>query len=107
METKIKDGKLLYHLVPLESLESIIMRGLMSRDNLEKNNIQFVDTANQDILRERKRLNLSQYIPFHFHIHTAYDTAVKNENHRTFVYICVHRNFAKSNHFYIANPSSI
>ena len=72
----VKNGKLIYHLVPLDSLESIIRYGLRSRDDLKKIGINFIDTADQEILHERERLGLSQYIPFHFHIHTAYDTAV-------------------------------
>lgn len=92
----IKDGRLIYHLVPIDSLESIIKYGLMSRDSLNKNNIKYIDTADHNILWERERLGLSQYIPFHFHIHTAYDTAVKNYNsNRTFVYICLSREFAR------------
>ena len=98
----IKNGKLIYHLVPLDSLGSIIEKDLMSRDDLGKNNINFIDTADQEILNERNRLGLSQFIPFHFHIHTAYDTAVKNVNiGKTFIYICLHRDFAKENDFMI------
>ena len=41
----IRDGKLIYHLVPLDSLESIIEHGLMSRDDLADINIRFIDTA--------------------------------------------------------------
>ncbi len=97
---KIRDGKLIYHLVPLDSLESIIEHGLMSRDDLAEISLDFIDTADREILRERERLGLSQYIPFHFHIHTAYDTAVKNVNiDRKFAYICVRRIVAKNNGF--------
>lgn len=92
----IRDGKLLYHLTPVDSLESIIRFGLRSRDDLDAMSINFIDTANQEILRERERLGLSQYIPFHFHIHTAYDTAVKHEHcDKDFAYICLHRDFAR------------
>lgn len=98
----IREGKLIYHLVPLDSLKSIIEHGLMSRDDLYENNISFIDTADQEILCERERLGLSQYVPFHFHIYTAYDTAVKNANiGRTFVYICLHRDYARENNFQI------
>ena len=98
----IRDGKLIYHLVPLDSLESIIEHGLMSRDELAKNGIAFINTANRQILNKRERLALSQYIPFHFHIHTAYDTAVKNDNcDKTFIYICLHRDYAKRMNFKI------
>lgn len=102
MAQKIEEGKLFYHLTPLKSLESIIQRGLMSRDSLAQNNITFMDTADPAILDERERLGLSQYIPFHFHIHTAYDTAVKNHNSdKYFVYICIRRSFAQNQHFSI------
>ncbi len=92
----IRGGKLIYHLVPLNSLESIFTWGLMSRDDLDRYNIRFIDTADHAILFERERLGLSQYIPFHFHIHTAYDTAVKHNNSELeFIYICLHRDYAK------------
>ncbi len=98
----IREGKLIYHLTPLDSLESIIKNGLMSRDSLEKINVEFIDTADHDILHDRERLGLSNYIPFHFHYHTAYDTAVKN-NHidKKFVYICLRRDYARNNNFLI------
>ena len=62
----IKDGKLFYHLTSIDSFESIVKNGLMSRDELSRNNLSFTDTADHDILQERNRLGLSQYIPFHF-----------------------------------------
>ena len=74
----------------------------MPRDALVEKNISFVDTADQNILKERERLNLSQFIPFHFHIHTAYDTAVKNVNYSTvFIYLCLKRDVARNNNFKI------
>lgn len=98
----IKDGKLFYHLTSIDSFESIVKNGLMSRDELSRNNLSFTDTADHDILQERNRLGLSQYIPFHFHIHIAYDTAVKNNNTgKEFIYLCIHRDIAKENNFLI------
>lgn len=98
----IKDGKLFYHLTSIDSFESIVKNGLMSRDELSRNNLSFTDTADHDILQERNRLGLSQYILFHFHIHTAYDTAVKNNNTgKEFIYLCIHRDIAKENNFLI------
>lgn len=55
----IKDGKLLYHLTTLDVLESIIEFGLLSREELNKRQIKFVDTANHEILSGRDRLRLS------------------------------------------------
>lgn len=99
---KIEDGRLIYHLTPISSLESIIKHGLMSRASLKSMGIKYVDTADHEILDERERLGLSHFIPFHFHIHTAYDTAVKN-NHsdKMFSYICLNRSYAKSNGFLV------
>ena len=76
----IKDGKLLYHLTTLSVFESIVVNGLLSRGDLLRKQLNFVDTANHDILEGRDRLGLINYIPFHFHIHTNYDTFVKDHN---------------------------
>ena len=98
----IQEGKLIYHLVPLDSLESIIKYNLISRYDLETNKIDYIDNADPEIIQLRTRLGLSKFIPFHFHIHTAYDTAVKKANiGKSFIYICLHRNFAKTNGFLI------
>lgn len=99
---KIKDGKLLYHLTALDNLESIIKNGLMSRYELQKIKNKFVDIANQDIIQNREHYSLSSYIPFHFHIHTAFDTIVKKENPNTiFIYLCLQREKAKKLKFKI------
>ena len=96
----IKDGKLLYHLTTLSVFESIVVNGLLSRGDLLRKQLNFVDTANHDILEGRDRLGLINYIPFHFHIHTNYDTFVKDHNRdKEFMYLCLHRNYARSNNF--------
>ncbi|HEG2582084.1 TPA: DUF4433 domain-containing protein [Campylobacter lari] len=58
----IKDGKLLYHLTPLENLESMIRNGLKPRSNLDKE--KFIDTANSDIINKRSKMKLTDYVPF-------------------------------------------
>ncbi|MBE6876541.1 MAG: DUF4433 domain-containing protein [Ruminococcus sp.] len=106
---KIEDGKLLYHLTTLDVFESIVIHGLMSRNELNARHLDFVDTANHDILSGRERLNLSHYVPFHFHIHTAYDTAVKNTyTDKEFIYLCLTREYARSHDFLIlpTHPTS-
>ncbi len=50
----IREGKLIYHLTPIDSLESIIKNGLMSRDSLDKLNVKFIDTADHEILLDRE-----------------------------------------------------
>lgn len=106
----IRDGKLLYHLTTLDVFESIVKYGLLSREALKNSQLDFVDTANHDILKGRERLNLEDYIPFHFHIHTSYDTYVKDNNKdKKFIYLCLHRNYARSNNFSILpiHPTSV
>ncbi len=98
---KIENGKLIYHLTSLSNLKSIIQNGLLSRDAINNTNTKFEDTANHEILECRERLNLSNYVPFHFHIHTKYDTAVKAQNKCDFIYLCLQRTYAENNNFFI------
>lgn len=99
---RIRDGKLLYHLTTLSVFESIVKNGLLSRGSLLQMELPFVDTANHDILEGRDRLGLVNYIPFHFHIHTNYDTYIKDHNRdKAFIYLCIHRDYAKANNFSI------
>lgn len=99
---RVQDGKLLYHLTTLDVFESIVVNGLLSRNELYRRRLAFVDTANHEILAERERLDLSGCIPFHFHIHTSYDTYVKEQHKdKSFIYLCIHRNYANRNNFYI------
>lgn len=70
-----KEGKLLYHLTHLNNMESIIRRGLMSRNALHG---EFVDTADPEIIAHRHEytVDLSNYVPFHFFVRNPYDGAV-------------------------------
>lgn len=97
----IQNGKLLYHLTTLDVFESIVINGLLSRSELNRRKLSFVDTANHEILEGRKRLDLSEYIPFHFHIHTAYDTVVKGSYNKEFIYLRLSRTYAFLNDFKI------
>lgn len=97
---QIKDGKLLYHLTTIDCFESIVQYGLLSRNALIKAQLEFTDTANHEILLGRDRLGLESFIPFHFHIHTRYDTYVKDNNKdKEFIYLCLKRSFAQQNNF--------
>lgn len=97
----IKNGKLLYHLTKLSNLDSIINRGLVSRSELEHDNVNFDDVADSEIMRKRKEFNLDAYIPFHFHPYSSFDVAVKNTYNEEFIYICITRIFASNNKFLI------
>ena len=98
----IREGKLIYHLTTLDVFESIVQNKLLSRKDLNSLQLGFVDTADPEILHERKRLSLEGCIPFHFHIHTSYDTYVKDNNKdKVFIYLCVHRNYAAEHNFLV------
>ncbi|HEC1797817.1 TPA: DUF4433 domain-containing protein [Campylobacter lari] len=91
----IKDGKLLYHLTPLENLESIIRNGLKPRSNLDKE--KFIDTANSDIINKRSKMKLTDYVPFHFISNGPYDGSVRKAYpDKDFAYICVSREVIKN-----------
>ena len=95
---KIKQGKLLYHLTALDNIPSIIQSRLLPRACLDKG--AYTDIADPSIIDIREQMWLSNYIPFHFHIHTAFDTAVKKSNpNRKFVYLCLQRAYAENNDF--------
>ncbi|MDE6730835.1 MAG: DUF4433 domain-containing protein [Oscillospiraceae bacterium] len=96
----IQQDKLFYHLTTLDVFPSIVQNGLLSRGDLRRQNLNFVDTANHEILAGRERLHLSDRIPFHFHQYTAYDAAVKSTYpHKKFIYLCLDRNYAEQNDF--------
>lgn len=95
-------GKLLYHLTELKNIESIIQKGLLSRNMLQKKKSPFADVADPEIILERRRFGLDYYVPFHFHTYSAFDVAVKNEHAKeAMAYICIHRDYAKMNDFKI------
>ncbi|MBK3493973.1 DUF4433 domain-containing protein [Viridibacillus sp. YIM B01967] len=94
-----KSGKLLYHLTKFKNLESILKKGLLPRSLLIKEGINFKDVADNKIITKRTEMKLDEFVPFHFHPHSAFDHAVKNAHDDEFVYICITRNFAKNNDF--------
>lgn len=98
----VKEGKLLYHLTKLDNMENIIEKGLLPRRYLLRNNMDFDDVADTQIISKREELNLDQYTPFHFHPYSAFDVAVKNRYPEDkFVYICIKRALAEFNNFKI------
>ena len=102
----IKNEELLYHLTSLENLASILTYGLLSRN--EVNN--FYDVADEDIIDFRQKMNLNQYIPFHFFPGSPFAGRVQKYYHNIeFIYICISREFAKLNNFKIIprHPNSM
>lgn len=94
-----KSGKLLYHLTKFNNLDSILNEGLLPRSILLEDKVEFEDVADDEIIKKRTRMGLDEYVPFHFHPHSAFDHAVKNSYDEEFIYICLHRDYAKRNNF--------
>ncbi|MGM8366485.1 DarT ssDNA thymidine ADP-ribosyltransferase family protein [Virgibacillus sp. W0181] len=96
----VKEQKLLYHLTKLSNLESILEYGLISREKAKRLGITFSDVADSDIISQRALLGLEEYVPFHFHPYSAFDTAVKSRYAEdVFIYICLTREKAMKNKF--------
>nr|WP_322657744.1 DarT ssDNA thymidine ADP-ribosyltransferase family protein [Dendronalium sp. ChiSLP03b] len=94
----IKDKKLLYHLTSLENFESILSYGLLARNDIER----FDDVADSGIINFRRENNLTRYVPFHFFANNPFDGRVQKDfPDKEFIYICIYREFAKSNKFSI------
>lgn len=95
-----KNGKLLYHLTEFRNLQSIIENGLIPRKVLHENTVKFGDIANPEIITKREKLGLDEYVPFHFHPYSAFDTAVKRQYAaEEMIYICIRRELARMNNF--------
>lgn len=94
-----KDGKLIYHLTSIDNIESIISNGLLPREKID---FDFENIADEEILRDRKKFDLSKYTPFHFFCPTPFSGAAQKANEDTeFVYITVTRDLAEFNNFKI------
>ena len=98
----VKNKKLLYHLTKLKNLDSILENGLLSRKLISDLNLKFGDVADQEIISKRTELGLDLYTPFHFHLYSSFDNAVKNRyKDDDFIYICILREAARYNNFKI------
>ncbi|MEP0868603.1 DUF4433 domain-containing protein [Trichocoleus desertorum AS-A10] len=94
----IKSKKLLYHLTSLDNLLSILENGLLARNELEK----FDDVADPDLIDFSAEHGLTKYIRFHFFSQNPFDGDVQKRNpEKEFIYICIHREFAKKSNFKI------
>lgn len=98
MATPIENQKLLYHLTALENIESIFSKGLKPRQDIQN----FTDVAEADIISFRNTAGISNLIPFHFFKGTPFAGIVqKNHSNKEFVYITLHRDYAKKYKFNI------
>ena len=73
----IQQGKLLYHLTRLDNLESIILHGLVPRKVVKAHSVRFSDVADPMIITRRTELGLDEYVPFHFHPYSSFDTTLQ------------------------------
>ena len=98
MATEPKDGKYIYHLTPLENLESIITHGLLPRNEV----FDFKDIASAEILLKRSDHQLEGFVPFHFFAKTPFCGNVeKNNPGLHFIYLAVKRHHARIRNFKI------
>lgn len=97
----IKEQKLIYHLTCVDNLVSIFKIGLCSRKDLT-NVVPFNDIANDEIIKRRTELNILHFVPFHFFCKNPFDGVVIKDNpQKSFCYITLTREYAKSNNFKI------
>jgi len=97
-----KEGMFLYHLTKVDNYESIVRNGMVARNVLIRNNANFKDVADVEIIKKRALMKLDDYIPFHFHPYSAFDVAVKNKyGAKRMMYMCVYRNLARQKKFKI------
>lgn len=73
MPGKPSKGKLLYHTTLLTNIPSILEKGLLCRQKLSTSRTFFYDIADEKILEERNKGNLSKYVPFHFFSTTPFE----------------------------------
>lgn len=109
MATKVKEGKLLYHVTALENMESILRNGLLSRTDVESKGMLQKDVADSKIIKKRKSLKILDYVPFHFFEPTAFTGNIfENHSDTTFCTIAIRREFAQRSNFKIctAHPLS-
>lgn len=90
----IQSQKLLYHLTDINNLQNIFKQGLLPRSQLAN----FSDVADGEIITSRQKLQLENYVPFHFYAGSPFDGRVQLDNRqKEFVLITVRREFAQAN----------
>jgi hypothetical protein len=98
MTKPVSQQKLLWHLTALDNLESILIRGLLSRNSIQK----FIDIADEEIIKKRTELGLENYVPFHFFQGNPFDGVVLKEYpQKKFCFITILRDLAKKNNYKI------
>jgi len=70
---KKTDSQLFWHITPFDNIASILEFGLLPRNTLKKGKMEFSDIAPEFLTRNRTRLGLTNYVPFHFFPHNPMD----------------------------------
>ena len=61
----------LYYITGIENLESILSSGILSRDEVEKLGLNFVDIADEGIVEKRRKKGLSKYVNLYIYPRNA------------------------------------
>jgi len=94
----IQHQKLLYHITNIKNMPAILDQGLLPRYQL----VNFVDVADQDILKSRQKLKLENFVPFHFFARNPFDGRVQTDSPESkFILITITRAFAAQNNWKI------
>ena len=70
---KKTDSQLFWHITPFDNISSILENGLLPRNTLKKAKMEFSDIAPEFLTRNRTRLGLTYFVPFHFFPHNPMD----------------------------------
>lgn len=97
-KVSIKTQKLIYHLTCIDNLASILDRGIQPRSALSG----YVDVADGEIIESRQKLELENYVPFHFFGGNPFDGRVQKDHpDKEFVLITVRRRHAMAQNWQI------
>jgi len=92
-----RDDQLFWHITPFENIASILEYGLLPRNTLKKGKINFNDIAPEFLTRNRTRLGLTNYVPFHFFPHNPMDITLifKHRNmENPYIFITIEQELA-------------
>ncbi|MGL5051078.1 MAG: DarT ssDNA thymidine ADP-ribosyltransferase family protein [Cetobacterium sp.] len=89
----------MHHLTPIDNLASILSKGILARNSINN----FSDTADPDIIQERKNicgLDLNNFVPFHLDF-------LQKDHEISYNYIVLRNNGKENMVFIISNPEKL
>lgn len=91
-------GNLIYHITAIDNFAGILKNGLKPRSDVQT----FINVADKDIIRHRKKHNLNNRVPFHFLSSSPFAGKIQELYPETdFVYITLSRTTAAQKNFKI------